>query len=146
MNVNIKKVFQRMQASLDSEGASHEFMRPTRDWMFILFCAVLIFNAGIIYSAFDFYTQFGEPQTNNAIEGKQIRYRDKEVIRVAKLYAEKETQFLSLRAHKPPAPEVPVVENASSTPEISEVNNDETIPLAETPIDEYTENVPTPSP
>lgn len=144
MKIDIKKAFQGMQLSLDSEGSSHEFMRPTRHWMYILGCSVLVFLGGATYSAVDFYSQFVMPDTVQEVEVKFIRYRDKEVVMIAKSYAEKEYIFETLRADKPAVPETPVVESPAENLEILENENVENVPLAETPVDEYTNTVAIP--
>lgn len=146
MNIDIKKFFHSTQTSLDAEGATHEFMRPVRDWMFVLGSAVLVFGVGVAYSVYDFYMQFGVPQEASFVEEKHVRYRDKEVQSVASLYAEKEIRFSALRGNKPITPEAPVTNNSSNTPVLPEGVTTEATPLADTPVGEYTEGAPTLSP
>jgi hypothetical protein len=144
MNISIKKYFHSTQSSHDTEDATHEFMHPTRDWMLVLGCAVLIFGAGVAFSAYDFYMQFGVPQEIDAVEEKKVRYKDKEVQSGATSYAEKEVRFNALRANKAPLPEkVSETEDMSVQPKTVST---EPTPLAETPVGEYTESAPTLSP
>lgn len=140
MNISIKKYFHSTQSPLDTEDATHEPMHPMRDWMLVLGCAVLIFGAGVAYSAYDFYMQFWVPQEIDAVEEKKVRYKDKEVQSVAASYAEKEIRFNKLRENKAPLPEeVPETEGNPETevvPVQPEAVSTEPTPLADTHIAE----------
>ncbi len=140
MHIDFKKAFHRAQSSGIAEGDSHEFMHLMRDWMSILGVSVLILILGVAYSAFDFYTQFGESSTGAPVPEKHIRYRDKEIVSFSDIYVEKEKAFNALRADAPPAPES-VATPATTTVDM-EIGEGE--PLAEEEAPLYTEGAVTP--
>lgn len=142
MKFNFKKTFARRAHSFEAERDSHEYMHPQRDWALILGGAILVFLGGASYSAFDFYTQFVMQPEQSLTEGKVVRYRDTEILEMAKLYEEEKEKFATLRADMPSNP-LPDPVPATTT---AEVKIETVEPLAEKDTPLYTEPAPTLSP
>lgn len=123
--------------SLGTEGASHEYMHPKRDWMLILSIAVLVFLCGVVYIGIDFYAQFVMSPEQSFTEDKVIRYRDTALIETAKKYNDDERMFNTLRLDIPPVLEDLAAE--STTASTSEIILENSTPLAEEEAPRYTE-------
>lgn len=116
-------------STLKPRGHGDE-MNPLRDWAIGLFLAVLMFLAGVAYIAHDFYSQFGQSNTQVVAEAQTVVYRDAEVKSFAEEYATKEKMFNALRSNVRYEPPAPILEESEDTEE------EVTEPLADNPTSE----------
>lgn len=87
------------------------FMNPTRDWTIGFLLSATILVVGVAYTIFDFREQFSRTGQEVTLDNQPVIYEEKEVVRYAELYEEKEREFNALRAHRvytPPPVELPV--------------------------------------
>ncbi len=74
----------------------HDYVNPVRDWTVILGLATVTFLCGVLYTAYDFYTQFGAQNNSVSVPSVTPTYRDTEVRDLATFYASKETEYRTL--------------------------------------------------
>lgn len=140
MKLNFK-IFSKAHSLLShssKEGTGYS-INPVRDWTIGLFGATACFLIGVAFIGFDFYTQISQsPKQEVAAEKKPVNYKEQDVVRYAEFYAEKASTFNKLREQKA---YIPLVVEAEVKNEVNPEEN--TVPLAEEPEEQYTD--PTPS-
>ncbi len=117
----------------------YDYVRPLRDWAIGLVCVSVVFISGLGLIAFDFYQQFLDSRQELTISKEAISYPEQDVRRYAKLYADRDALFNTLRAQKPQSqtlaqpptpPVVPVPEPETNT-EVADEDEDEDGDLTE---------------
>ena len=138
MQINLRKLLHVKARAGEMNRTRYGYMHVTRDWVVILGVAATFLAGGVVYSAYDFYTQFGVA-SEVPDEEKTIRYRGKEVLEMSEIYTKKESVFMELRASTPPIPTVTPTKEETGTTSAS-VATGETEGLAEMQTPEYTDS------
>lgn len=119
MKFNIRKILQR-ETLFSAFKKQDLFLHQSREWIRGLVLAAGIFIAGMLFIAFDFYTQFYVSPESIEIPAQEVIYREKDVRAYADKFDAKEKAFTALRTNRQPvvAPlpvSVPVSEATTTT-------------------------------
>ena len=101
MKFSLKNIrFRKTPSVRGWSGGTQNYMNPSRDWTWGIFTATVVFLGGSVFIGLDFYDQFGAPARDVVAEIQPIVYQEKEVVRYAELYNERERAFNMFREKK----------------------------------------------
>lgn len=102
MNISLKKVMRVFRAKESAPClVEPEFVNPTRDWFVGLLGVIVCFCVGIAYIVYDFNMQVGADQDITLDGVDVISYPERDVLRYADIYKEKQAAFDALRTAAP---------------------------------------------
>ena len=108
MKFSIRKILQR-ETLFSAFKKQDLFLHQSREWIRGLVLAAGIFIAGILFIAFDFYTQFYVSPESIEIPAQEVIYREKDVRVYAEKFDAKERAFNALRTNRQPVVTPPPV-------------------------------------
>ncbi|MFZ2253349.1 MAG: hypothetical protein WAW13_04250 [Minisyncoccia bacterium] len=101
MKFNFRKILQR-ETLFSAFKKQDLFLNQSREWIRGLILAAGIFIAGIVFIAFDFYTQFYVSPESIEVPAQEVIYREKDVRAYADKFDAKERSFNALRVNRQP--------------------------------------------